>query len=215
MDITARSDEESPNAFAVMRQAMREQSRAKTPSLTQERNKKDKLYNAVVENVKHHGLQWRSDEVESIDVNFVKSLTEVLWYIDGHHDSFSSRGHQIPSYFSEFQGFNVPELSKHRKRATCNMSAATLEALAQKLFRLLQASYFMRDGWGIMKAECENLAHSLQKYAQMLQEKKKSMKIVHSSPTPWRCITKGLDLFYVKPAKKLSTDLIEINSRVA
>ena len=31
MDITARSDEEGPNAFAVMRQAMREQSRAKTP----------------------------------------------------------------------------------------------------------------------------------------------------------------------------------------
>ena len=132
----------------------------KPPSLTQECNKKDKLYNAVVENVEHHGLQRRSDEVESIDVNFVKSLTEV-WYIDGHHDSFSSRGHQIPSYFSEFQGFNVPELSKHRKRATCNMSAATLEALAQKLFRLLQASYFMREGWGIMKAECENLAHSL------------------------------------------------------
>ena len=49
----------------------------------------------------------------------------------------------------------------------------------------------------------------------MLQEKNKSMKIVHSSPTPWRCIAKGLDLFYVKPAKKLSTDLIEINSRVA
>ena len=68
-----------PSAFDVMRQAMQEISRARTPSLTQERTRKDKLYNAVVENLKNRGLQWRSDEVESSGVNFVKSLTEVLW----------------------------------------------------------------------------------------------------------------------------------------
>ena len=66
-----------------------------------------------------------------------------------------------------------------------------------------------------MKGECEELAHSLQKYAQTLQEKNKSMKIVHSSPTPWRSIAKGLDLFYLKPTKKLPPELIEISSRVA
>lgn len=59
------------------------------------------------------------------------------------------------------------------------------------------------------------MAHSLQKYAQMLQENNKFMKIVHSSPTPWRSIAKGLDLFYLKPAKKLPPELIEISSRVA
>ena len=42
----------------------------------------------------------------------------------------------------------------------------------------------------------------------------KSMKIVHSSPTPWRSIAKGLDLFYLKPTKKLPPELIEISSRV-
>ena len=53
-----------------------------------------------------------------------------------------------------------------------------------------------------MRRECEKLAHSLQKYAQMLQEKNNFMKIVHSSPTPWRSI-----------AKKLPLELIEIGSR--
>ena len=203
-----------PSAFDVMRQAMHEISRARTPSLTQEHTRKDKLYNAVVENLKNRGLQWRSDEVESSGVNFVKSLTEVLWYIDGHHATFSSRGYQIPSCFADFQGFNIPEVSKHRKRAACNMSAATLEAQAQKLFRLLQANYFLREGWSIMRGECEELAHSVQMYAQTLQEKIKDMKTVHSSPTPWRSIAKGLDLFFLKPTRSLPPELIEINSRV-
>ena len=37
-----------------------------TPSLTQECNRKDKLYNVVVRNFKHRGIQWRSDEAEYI-----------------------------------------------------------------------------------------------------------------------------------------------------
>ena len=50
--ITTQSEEAGPSAFEVMRQAMREQARVRTPSLTQERNKKNKLYNVVVENLK-------------------------------------------------------------------------------------------------------------------------------------------------------------------
>lgn len=49
-----------------------------------------------------------------------------------------------------------------------------------------------------MREECEELAHSLQKYAQLLQGKNKCMKMVHSSPVPWRSITKGLDVYYIK-----------------
>ena len=63
-----------------------------------------------------------------------------------------------------------------------------------------------------MKGECEELAIDVQK----LQEKKnKSMKIVHSSPIPWRSIAKGLDLLYLKPTEKLLLELIEISSRLA
>ena len=54
--ITTQSEEVGPSAFDAMRQAMRGQLRARTPSLTQEINRKDKLYNAVVENHKHSGL---------------------------------------------------------------------------------------------------------------------------------------------------------------
>jgi len=39
--------------------------------------------------------------------------------------------------------------------------------------------------------------------------------VLWTSPTPWRSIAKGLDLFYLKPTKKLLPELIEISSRVA
>ena len=127
-------DHSGPSTFDVMKQAKHEQSQARTPTLTQERNRKDKLYNVVIENLKQCGLQWRADEVESSGVNFAKSLTEVLCYIDGHHTTFSNRGCHIPPCFANFQEYNVPELSKHRKHASSNMSTATLHALAQRFF---------------------------------------------------------------------------------
>ena len=70
----------------------------------------------------------------------------------------------------------------------------------------------MRDGWGTMRGECEGLAHSLQKYALMLEEKNKFMKVVNSSPALWRSVTNRLDLYYVKATKKLAPELVEIRS---
>ena len=66
-----------------------------------------------------------------------------------------------------------------------------------------------------MRGECEELAQSLLKYARSIQNKNKSMKLVHSSLTPWRSIGKGLDLFYLQPTKKLSPELKEISAKVA
>ena len=118
-------------------------------------------------------------------------------YIDSHHAGFASRAYHISTYFADFQSFNMWELSKHHKRAACIMPSTTLAALAQNFFQLLQASYFLREGRRVIRGECEELAQSLLKYAQSIQNKNKSMKLVHSSLTPWRSIGKGLDLFYL------------------
>lgn len=129
----------------------------------------------------------------------------------GHHDSFGGRGCPIPKCF---QGFNVPERSKHRKRSLGNMSADILETLASKLFRVLQAPYLQRKEWGGMKESCDSLAHSLQKYACELRGKNKTMRLIHSSLVPWRCIQNGLDLFYLKPISTPASELGEISKLV-
>jgi len=71
----------------------------------------------------------------------VKSLCEALWYIDGHYTLFAGHSCPIQEYFAEFEGFNSPDMSKHRKCTARNMSSATLEALSAKLFGLLQCNF--------------------------------------------------------------------------
>ena len=77
------------------------------PSQITERNRKDKLYNSIVAYLDKRELFWMSDEIHLYGNNLVKLLCDVLWYIDGHHSTLTSRGFQIPNSFA---GFNVPEL---------------------------------------------------------------------------------------------------------
>ena len=80
-------------------------------------------------------LSWKSCEIPSVDEQLVGNLTEILWYVDGHHDVFKDRGFQIPGVFSSFVGYNTPEASKHRKRQVGNMSGETLANHAKHLLR--------------------------------------------------------------------------------
>ena len=155
-------------------------------------------------------LYWNSNEVHLSGTNFLKSLCEVLWYIDGHHSAISSRGYQIPACFTNFQGFNAPELSKHRKRSTSNMSADVIESLSTKLFRLLQANYFSREKWASMRQSCELLANTLHLYACEIQGKNKGMKTIHSSGAPWRSIENCMDILYLKPVVNVCIELQNI-----
>ena len=199
-----------PNAFDILKQSQLEISRKKVPSCIQERNKKDKLYNEIIYYLELKKLHWNSNEVNSSGTNFVKSLCEVLWYIDGHQSTISARGYQIPACFKDFQGFNAAELSKHRKRSAGNMSADIIQSLSTKLFRLLQANYFSRENWASMRQSCELLANTLHLYACEIQDKSKVMKTIHSSGTPWRSIDKSMDILYLKPIGSVCTELQDI-----
>ena len=108
---------------------------------------------------------------------------EVLWKPD---EINTNRGCPIPDVFDQFQGFNTPHLLKHRKHTTSNMTCNGLEALSSKLYGVLQSSFLHRPSWIEMKANLEILAHSLNKYSNLLREKSKVMKRVHDSTEPWR-----------------------------
>ncbi len=59
--------------------------------------------------------------MDSPAITCLRSVTDILWYIDGHHNVFARRGVHIPDRFSRFQGYNVPELTKHRRRLATNV----------------------------------------------------------------------------------------------
>lgn len=67
----------------------------------------------------------------------MKALVECLWYIDGRHLVIQQQSCPIPSVFSKFQQYNVPEKSKH---SIGNESRSTL---CNPQFSLLSTSIFV------------------------------------------------------------------------
>lgn len=86
-----------------------------------EKNKKHKLYNDIVKFLTCRGLTFKSDEVDTKGVKLVRLLCDILWHIDNHHHVFQLRSSPLPAEFRSFLNYNLPELSKHRKRQTLLM----------------------------------------------------------------------------------------------
>ena len=79
------------------------------------KNKKNQLFNDIL-----HFLDSFAVTVEESNKDELKRLVVLLQntfrHINGHHHVFEQRALAVPSIFSTFRGYNVPERSKHRKR---------------------------------------------------------------------------------------------------
>ena len=110
-------------------------------------------------------------EVASAGKNFVKTIVECLWYVDGHHEKLKKQS--APDYFGRFTGYNLPELSKHRKRQHANLSASILKSLSLSLFQNLQASFWSLPTFRQLQQHTRLLAHSLADYSDYLSSQNK------------------------------------------
>ena len=125
------------NAFDVLMQSQRDQSLPTLADRIPTRTRKDDLYNAVIDLLEQMNLTLPRNEANMGGMQLVRALCNVLWYIDGRHDTFSARSCNIPEVFSQFQGFSKPELSKHRKREHSNLTGVELSGLSSELFTVL------------------------------------------------------------------------------
>lgn len=171
------------------------------------RNKKDELYNAIIEWLESQGLSWTASIECRIGVNTVNTLCDVLWYIDGHSGTFTERHCPIPLVFQLFSGYNQPEVSKHRKRNVLSMSEEALRSHSQRLFGNLQSGFWNNGMWMKYKAEVELLAKSVAKYAGLLSSKRVAMSLVHSSQQPVRNVGNSMSVLYIEPRHSPSSDL--------
>lgn len=131
------------NAFDIMMNSARQIVSKSLPDISPNpTNRKQELRNSFIQFLKEKGLCWFSSEVLA-SLSLVRTVVDILWLIDGHHDVFNSRSYPIPSLFSHFTGFNMPELSKHRKRAISNMSYHSLKLNSDALFGCLHAGYIL------------------------------------------------------------------------
>ena len=160
-------------------------------------NKKDKLFNDILQLIEKEGLVWWASEVDNETASTaVCKLRDALWYIDGHHHTLADRSCHVSQVFEGYVEYNIPERSKHRKRLSLSLCAATLKSHSQNLFGNLQRSFWLRPGWNVLKAE-EVLAKALAKYADCSGVKKARMTTLHASSLPARTVGNALNIEYI------------------
>ena len=117
------------DAFALLMASQKQLLQAGLPACIPVRTKKDKLYNDFLGLLSEENMHFMTADVDSSGKIFVKTIVECLWYVDGHHEKLKRQSAAIPDYFGRFTGYNLPELSKHRKRQHTNLSSSILKLL--------------------------------------------------------------------------------------
>ncbi len=143
------------------------------------------------------------NEVNTLGKKLLITLRDLFWHIDGHHYLFAQRASAaIPDIFTVFQNFNMPELSKHRKRRTRNISSEQLQDAVLDLSTVLESPYWERLPWKNLRTHFFGLCESLTSYDDYLDQKNKKMKIIHRSPTPPRELATNLRIHFLYHSEK-------------
>ena len=66
----------------------------------------------------------------------MERLADVLWHLDGHYGELVERSCLVPSMFNQFEGYNVPEKHKKRKKNSANLKREEISSHSSKLFIL-------------------------------------------------------------------------------
>ena len=67
---------------------------------------RDRLYNDLINLMREMGVKWSDPGV--FGVAFLKNLRDVLWYIDGHHDTIAAKGPPGPTGVCQIQWIQLP-----------------------------------------------------------------------------------------------------------
>lgn len=172
-----------------------------------ERNKKFALKNDILSWLKSKQLGWSPDEANTVGNQFVVSLTDIFWYIDGHVPAFVARACSIPDEFQQFSGYNDPIRSKHRKKETDNLSAKVLDSYSTVLNGFLVHPWLNSVCWKHMKKSLTALADSLHKYADYLYRKNQEVQENHALSTPVRSRSQAESVILIKKSAWVRPEL--------
>ena len=118
-------------------------SKREVTSKFEARNKKDKLFNDLIDLFEEKGWTW-VDSGNTLGKSFLWKLWDVLWYID---TVLANSLIQIPEIFNSFSGYNTSELNKHWKRKVVSMSYDILISHVGLLKECLITSWMQQDRW--------------------------------------------------------------------
>ena len=186
--------------------------RSGLPQTITERTQKDRLYNDLIQFSKELGLKWR--DPTSVGASFLKKLTNILWYIDGHYDVIGDRSNKIPDAFSQFNGYNRPQASKHRKCTKENLKREEISTHVLTLQEVIHASWMQKDIFAPLRQSVIELGDSLSGYAAYMQTKSKYQRLHHMMEVPAANPTDNSTVRFLAKRTEVSRCLKPLNDAI-
>jgi len=173
----------APTVFNVLMNNARAASNSSTLEILNPSSRKDKLFNDVIKNLRERSCSLPKQHFNVLK-SFLNKLTDTLWHIDGHKATIERESaRKIPEFFQKFQGYNKPELSKHRKRTIDNLSAKKLSQMSGSIKEVMCCMKFADSrAWSSTRVDVLKLAEVLENYASFLVAKNQSVKRIQLTP---------------------------------
>ena len=153
------------------------------PDLSAEKRGHGRLRNELLTYLKTQKCGWTIDGVSNVGKQFVSTVSDTLWYLDGHYSTISAvPGCKIPEVvLNRFQGFNRPEEHRHVEK---RIDAQLLCNHAENLILIVSKPYMQRKEWESVKIWLSELVEAMKGYANYLNRKNQVSKDRHSSTQP-------------------------------
>ena len=124
--------------------------------------------NKLLDLLEEMKVGWMPDAVDSNGERILKQLTSTLWYLDSHHQKFSSRSIHLPKEFSIFQGFNNRKRKKIKQPA---LTSPELKCHVRVLSVILSQPWIAKNEYSELKSLLDKLVDGMHKYMNYLTRK--------------------------------------------
>ncbi|CAL4081080.1 unnamed protein product [Meganyctiphanes norvegica] len=158
------------NAFSVLMNATKMVDHL-PPTFTGTTNK-IKMKNDILGMLKKNNVGWTALNAPSLGIQFVNTVTECLWLLDGNHHTLASRGCTIPKLFQGFLNYNNPETHKHKRKHIENLSSSLLIEQSVSILNLTEMSFMRSKAWAHIRESMLQLSMNLRKYVTYLEHQK-------------------------------------------
>jgi len=169
--------------------------------LPKERNfvtRHDLLYNDLIKLLEVESLGWREEHYESIGSGFIKALTDLLWYIDPHHEKLNCRSCIIPEIFLSLPQYKIKSsynlfyyTGKHKKE---QLKREKLDDYLKAIEHFVTQPWAGQENWKSFISNVFELCHSIRKYISYLESVNNEMILNHSRNEPIRNLLDNITL---------------------
>ena len=164
------TSKDQTNAFSVLMNATKMVDHL-PPAFTGTTNK-IKMKNDILDMLKRNNVGWTALNAPSLGIQFVNTVTECLWLLDGNQHTLESRGCTVPKLFQSFVNYNKPETHKHKRKHIENLSSSLLIEQSVSILNLTEMSFMRSKAWVHIRESLLQLAMNLRKYVTYLEHQK-------------------------------------------